>query len=281
MEQESAHARSVGAAGLCGPCRRQDVFQVLIMLRPQQQGGQSPEEPLEISRGTGGRPSHEKSWVLNINPSTSNCPFCLFAVAALQLPRTENTQYHILACTEIFGYARKPLPAGDKIWMRVGRRVVQRHRRGDEWTVQRLSLSETGGRMAKVQVLGAPYAVQLPPGRLLLGEELRARFELHRARGWINRCNENHRECDLKHTVTLPDNFRVIDVKEYCVTALKPGHAYVALSYVWGGVQQLQLTSGNSVSLTSPGNLRIYISNISTTVRDTIHLYQHLGERYL
>jgi hypothetical protein len=67
------------------------------------------------------------------------------------------------------------------------------------------------------------------------------------------------------------------------VVVADAGTRYVALSYVWGGVEQLQLTTSNYVLLTTAGTLarenpRVAISQ---TICDTIEFVVRADERYL
>ncbi|KAF2807152.1 HET-domain-containing protein, partial [Mytilinidion resinicola] len=56
---------------------------------------------------------------------------------------------------------------------------------------------------------------------------------------------------------------------------------YLALSYVWGGATQLQLTSENFTSLSTENGLNELSDSIPRTIKDAMILCKNLGERYL
>jgi hypothetical protein len=56
---------------------------------------------------------------------------------------------------------------------------------------------------------------------------------------------------------------------------------YFALSYVWGGVEQVRLTKGNKDLLMRPGALAGLASQLPKTIRDAIDLVPLLGKQYL
>jgi hypothetical protein len=74
---------------------------------------------------------------------------------------------------------------------------------------------------------------------------------------------------------------RVIDVVQACVTRLRPNVPYVALSYVWGRYQRIQLRRDNLVLLSSPGYLNSAKGRPSRTILDAMHVVLVLGYRYL
>jgi len=108
------------------------------------------------------------------------------------------------------------------------------------------------------------------------------------ARGWVNKCERDH--CDspmeqLQQGSRPSDlrNLRAIDVYEHCVTHIERQSRYIALSYVWGGIGQLQLTKSNLEELSQKGSLMLENNQrqIPQTVKDASHLVSLLNERYL
>jgi hypothetical protein len=65
------------------------------------------------------------------------------------------------------------------------------------------------------------------------------------------------------------------------LSARTPNERYIALSYMWGGVHQLLMTTENGAELSLPSSLQRYWSNIPAVIQDAIHFVAALGERYL
>jgi hypothetical protein len=100
---------------------------------------------------------------------------------------------------------------------------------------------------------------------------------------WISLCERNHDGC---RETGLPNfqeefRFRVLDVQRGCVVDVQPNCRYFALSYVWGGVIQMQLTSLTYEFMTSDGALFDDQLRLATSIEDAILLCQKLNERYL
>jgi len=76
-------------------------------------------------------------------------------------------------------------------------------------------------------------------------------------------------------------DFRVIDVFLGCLTKAPPQCEYVTLSYVWGGVEQVCVTSSLMEAFATPGLLWELLPRIPTTIVDAISLCQDLNQQYL
>jgi hypothetical protein len=76
---------------------------------------------------------------------------------------------------------------------------------------------------------------------------------------------------------------RLIDVQKKCVTVANSGARYIALSYFWGGIEQLQLTTSNYAFLSTKGSLARDGHGAETlqTIHDAIDVALRAGERYL
>jgi hypothetical protein len=109
-------------------------------------------------------------------------------------------------------------------------------------------------------------------------------------KSWVLACEtEHHQESgttidDLTwfpegENYTLP----LIYVLEGRVGVVDAGTRYVELSYVWGGVEQLQLTTSNYVSLTTEGYLARQNLKTATsqTIHDAIEFIFRADQRYL
>jgi len=95
---------------------------------------------------------------------------------------------------------------------------------------------------------------------------------------------EHHEQCQTPETlafVELQPYLLVIDVQEHCLTKLPPDGRYLALSYVWGGVDQPQTKLENVKEFCTPGGLNRISETIPKTISDAILLVNLLGERYL
>lgn len=76
--------------------------------------------------------------------------------------------------------------------------------------------------------------------------------------------------------------FRVIDMADKCIRKIpQRGCRYVALSYVWGGVQQLLLQEANREELERTNSLIKHQALVPQTIKDAITLASQIGERYI
>lgn len=79
--------------------------------------------------------------------------------------------------------------------------------------------------------------------------------------------------------MSLPSAMRFVDVQDNCVKPVWPQPDYVALSYMWGGVDMIKLTKANLRGMEMPGSLLNV--NLPRTIRDAISVTRALGERYI
>ncbi|KAH8880426.1 HET-domain-containing protein, partial [Thozetella sp. PMI_491] len=107
--------------------------------------------------------------------------------------------------------------------------------------------------------------------------------------GWWQDCQDNHAGCrakarDLKShpTVSIP-LFRVIDVYEDKIVIAPKFCRYVALSYVWGGIDNYQTTKSNKSHdpLTEDEIIPFRRKRFPKTIRDALRVTKMIGERYL
>lgn len=97
-------------------------------------------------------------------------------------------------------------------------------------------------------------------------------------------CDEHHPECDgLLGTILSAKPQWLIDTFSLCIIPYPEGANYIALSYVWGGVQPLLSRSSNISALREQGALGkpAFRSRIPKTVLHAVSLTRLLGERYL
>jgi hypothetical protein len=89
---------------------------------------------------------------------------------------------------------------------------------------------------------------------------------------WIKTCSEKHSEACAPYQTAELYQIRLLDVKNRVIVPYPgKGTQYVALSYVWGSVDQPSYESGSDLDgVTLP-----------RTIEDAIWFTQHLGESYL
>ena len=104
-------------------------------------------------------------------------------------------------------------------------------------------------------------------------------------RTWIQTCSKHHKFCDkirnswgVEH-LTKPRSLRYVDTVEMCLRSRHWDELsdHVALSYVWGGTQGLQLLKSNEMLLRTKGALKNAWGNIPAVIRDAIELVRDLN----
>jgi hypothetical protein len=127
----------------------------------------------------------------------------------------------------------------------------------------------------------------LPYGRRMNS----SRADLELIKSWIRKCEQEHSSQDTRdhkrydphlRNATWVD-LRVVDVENDCVVTGSWDMRYVALSYVWGKVDQLQATVANAEELAEKRSLLRdkHKERLPTTIRDAMEFAKNLGERYL
>lgn len=104
---------------------------------------------------------------------------------------------------------------------------------------------------------------------------------------WLHECEQQHGTKCSEHgwsvVMQKPSFLRLIDVQDNCIVEVAEPEKcrFVALSYVWGGAQHLQLQRHNKAELMAKNGLNTYRSAISQTILDAMIVVQGIGERYL
>ncbi|KAH6849795.1 heterokaryon incompatibility protein-domain-containing protein [Chaetomium sp. MPI-CAGE-AT-0009] len=102
---------------------------------------------------------------------------------------------------------------------------------------------------------------------------------------WLNNCLQHHDRCAMLRpgaSITLPANFRVIDVKNRRLVQMSPGCEFAALSYVWGhdpDPTKLVTTRLNMKALQEEGGLAARY--MPATIEDAMEVCRQLKEPYL
>ena len=75
-------------------------------------------------------------------------------------------------------------------------------------------------------------------------------------RHWLIECDTTRKEC--KHLKDPAVNIYLIDVLQHCLVSASSKCRYLALSYVWGGVEQLKTKKSNISDFSKIGGLQKY-----------------------
>ena len=198
----------------------------------------------------------------------SNCPFCQFVVHAIQ---TFSQTVARIATPVLSNQSTVGL-----YW----------HRESGPGGRGAFIINISGYRIWICMAAGASNEGAIYSYRFLK-PTLESEFEVGRLSEWISTCNRAHSEkCSVK-TADFEQSFpgldvvRFIDVEQESIVELRAVPRYLALSYVWGEVANIRLTTGNRSSLLLPGGIRKAGPKIPRTVRDAIELVRRLDARYL
>jgi hypothetical protein len=205
-----------------------------------------------------------------------SCRFCRLAVATLctadgQILDAEDLEDgdNVIGC---WITCRKPHPSPD------GPAVM---------SIWRRRLFVTGGfygQAGLMQQIGSN-------GDQSLGRRVMQYTDLSLVRSWFRICEEKH--SDIPSQVRLLDlapiilgtdfPLRLIDVQDKCLVLGNNQTRYVALSYVWGKVDQLKLLMSNLTVLHTAGvfSRDKLGGRLPRTIADAIELTAALDERYL
>jgi Heterokaryon incompatibility protein (HET) len=103
---------------------------------------------------------------------------------------------------------------------------------------------------------------------------------------WLEKCKHEHREvCSI--TAMISTNHDLVPEYLVDVQDMRVHHVcgekleYLALSYVWGRIQTLQLLKHNRTELVTSGSLCGRIDEIPTVVRDAITFTKDMGYKFL
>jgi len=105
-------------------------------------------------------------------------------------------------------------------------------------------------------------------------------FNWELARLWLRTCENEHGE-DCAPRIQAPEviDTLLVDVFNHCLVPATSATRYVALSYVWGQVQQFQTTTATLPDLLQPNGLPV--TELPNTIRDAITAARSMGERFL
>ena len=104
---------------------------------------------------------------------------------------------------------------------------------------------------------------------------------------WLRECEQQHGTKCSEHSWSVvmpkPSFLRLVDVLDNCIVEIaEPNDCrYIALSYVWGGAQYLQLRRYNKVELMGKNGLSLYLWAIPQTILDAMTVVRGIDQRYL
>ncbi|MCJ1425593.1 hypothetical protein MMC29_003493 [Sticta canariensis] len=139
---------------------------------------------------------------------------------------------------------------------------------------------DSGDDSAMIHVLGDEKSPRPNEGRLVSKNQL----ELSQLKKWLHTCEHVHPSGDTDEANFLGSRdlfLRVIDVQRQCIVRAPQECRYMALSYVWGGPQELQYTKATQPELERPNGLSIDDKRLPRTIKDAMLLISRFDERYL
>lgn len=105
---------------------------------------------------------------------------------------------------------------------------------------------------------------------------------------WLSHCQQQHDpKCSTRRyaNTAAPDSggIYLLDISRGSVVPASLDDRFIALSYVWGGVDQLRLLKSKRDALAEPGALQseTFRPRIGQTLRDAVAVVRAMGERYL
>jgi hypothetical protein len=119
------------------------------------------------------------------------------------------------------------------------------------------------------------------PGRVINPQGI----EIPRIKAWMDQCQNAHGDA-CRHIETLQfkeihQHILVFDVEDHCLVTLPPAARYLALSYVWGSVEQPTTRKSNFESFKARYGLDSVYSQLPKAIVDAVDFVKALGERYL
>ncbi|KAH7312425.1 heterokaryon incompatibility protein-domain-containing protein [Stachybotrys elegans] len=232
--------------------------------------------------------SNQQRSLTSIIEGAPSCQFCAALLAIIesekQLPQGDGSS-GVTVKLILEGYAEAlSQPSGEPIppegIARYGAVVVPITRLG-------LHLTRSGERDVFLDTsiqIKASSPTDASRSNLGRGRAVGEKVDYVRLATWMRRCTERH------GPTCIPRKYgsdaaklvlRAFDVQSGCIVELPRDASYAALSYVWGGVQQLRLLKHNYPLLTCPGALDSRVKEIPQTIRDAMHLSKCLQMQYL
>lgn len=134
-------------------------------------------------------------------------------------------------------------------------------------------------RSATIHCLADEKNPKPTEGRLVSKNEV----DMSLLKRWLHTCENVHPSGDPSpgNWAMATSFLRVIDVQRQCIVKAPRMCRYMALSYVWGGPQELQLTKKSHIELERPDGLSMDDQRLPRTITDAMLLVSRFDERYL
>jgi hypothetical protein len=210
------------------------------------------------------------------------CPLCQLLLQTLELTRSFQSLSTGIVCAKCDAFAWEFEPThpntakgrGQRLWIYACRaRIPPSDPDG---------LVELNGQYNQCLYLESETPYQEEDKCLFKARRIQDTVDLALVSSWLSTCEEHHTfGCQPESPPTGLFDFRVIDVESGCVTDAPLACKYIALSYVWGGVDQLQLTSVTQKELQQKGGLFRSWQQMPNSIRDAVTLCQKMKETYL
>jgi hypothetical protein len=118
-----------------------------------------------------------------------------------------------------------------------------------------------------------------------VGRELLPIVDFKYVAGWLEITDEklspNHDLGTRPVATRYYEDFRLIDVRQQCITSGTATSRYAALSYVWGGSSQYKLTMERVVGPEKPGSLLVITEQLPKVVKDAMIVCDEMKIPYL
>jgi Heterokaryon incompatibility protein (HET) len=169
-------------------------------------------------------------------------------------------------------YATRLGPTISRLWFTLSLEGKEKNNKHDKTTI-----------IQGIQIAASESVKKQPKDALLRGRKVNLTFDIGLLNEWLETCMYGHGAtcCPRGMPGIKGFCFRLIDINRRCVVRAPFYCRYVALSYVWGAVKQLQLRESTINRLTTDGSLSNDQSDIPRTLKDALYLCELIGQRYL
>lgn len=155
--------------------------------------------------------------------------------------------------------------------------LIESERRSPEVVATQTTLKKEYRQNAKdVCVL-----VPLKKGKHCFARQVTGHLDYEVIKLWLHRCENKHKLCFQRNKESCSPGLILIDAERMCLIPVAPSTPlrYIALSYVWGDIEQPTLTKAVLETWLSDGQLRDL--KLPQTILDAIQLTQMIGYRYI
>jgi len=233
------------------------------------------------------RPAHPPPrepliWDIESLRAEGCCPLCHLLLQTLELTKPFQSLSTGIICAKCDAFAYESELTLPNIVKARGQRLWIYAYQGQIPPSDPDGMAELNGQYNQCLYLESEIQYQGEEKCLFRARRIQSTVDLSLVCSWLSMCEENHAfECQPESLILGLFDFRVIDVESGCVTDAPPACKYIALSYVWGGVNQLQLTSITQKELKQRGGLFSFWQQVPKSIRDAVTLCRKMKETYL